>query len=93
MKEYISNSPAETENIAAELAKEKELVFVCGHYEGIDQRFIDECVDEEISLGDFVLTGGEIAAMAVKITRTAIKAISVISRRSIFFFNKKASFV
>lgn len=34
-------------------------------YEGIDQRFIDECVDEEISLGDFVLTGGEIAAMAV----------------------------
>ena len=38
---------------------------VCGHYEGIDQRFIDECVDEEISLGDFVLTGGEIAAMAV----------------------------
>lgn len=41
------------------------LVLVCGHYEGIDQRFIDECVDEEISLGDFVLTGGEIAAMAV----------------------------
>lgn len=41
------------------------LILVCGHYEGIDQRFIDECVDEEISLGDFVLTGGEIAAMAV----------------------------
>ena len=41
------------------------LVLVCGHYEGIDERFIDECVDEEISLGDFVLTGGEIAAMAV----------------------------
>lgn len=41
------------------------LVLVCGHYEGIDQRFIEECVDEEISLGDFVLTGGEIAAMAV----------------------------
>lgn len=41
------------------------LIFVCGHYEGIDQRFIDECVDEEISLGDFVLTGGEIAALAV----------------------------
>ena len=38
---------------------------VCGHYEGIDQRFIDGYVDEEISLGDFVLTGGEIAAMAV----------------------------
>ena len=41
------------------------LVLVCGHYEGIDERFIEECVDEEISLGDFVLTGGEIAAMAV----------------------------
>ena len=42
-----------------------QLVLVCGHYEGIDERFIEECVDEEISLGDFVLTGGEIAAMAV----------------------------
>ena len=41
------------------------LVLVCGHYEGIDERFIEECVDEELSLGDFVLTGGEIAAMAV----------------------------
>ena len=41
------------------------LVLVCGHYEGIDERFIEDCVDEEISLGDFVLTGGEIAAMAV----------------------------
>ena len=41
------------------------LVLVCGHYEGIDERFIEECVNEEISLGDFVLTGGEIAAIAV----------------------------
>ena len=41
------------------------LILVCGHYEGIDQRFIDAYVDEELSLGDFVLTGGEIAAMAV----------------------------
>ena len=41
------------------------LILVCGHYEGIDERFIEECVDEEISLGDFVLTGGELAAMAV----------------------------
>lgn len=41
------------------------LVLVCGHYEGVDERFIEACVDEEISLGDFVLTGGEIAAMAV----------------------------
>ena len=43
----------------------ENLILVCGHYEGIDQRFIDECVDEEISMGDFVLTGGEIPAMAV----------------------------
>lgn len=50
---------------AIRLSDMENLVLVCGHYEGIDQRFIDECVDEEISLGDFVLTGGEIAAMAV----------------------------
>ena len=50
---------------AIRLSKLDNLILVCGHYEGIDQRFIDECVDEEISLGDFVLTGGEIAAMAV----------------------------
>jgi tRNA (guanine37-N1)-methyltransferase len=43
----------------------KSLILVCGHYEGVDERFIEECVDEEISLGDFVLTGGEIPAMAV----------------------------
>lgn len=40
-------------------------ILVCGHYEGVDQRFIDECVDEEISIGDFVLTGGELGAMIV----------------------------
>ena len=54
-----------TQKDAIRLSKMENLVLVCGHYEGIDQRFIDECVDEEISLGDFVLTGGEIAAMAV----------------------------
>ncbi len=43
----------------------QRLILVCGHYEGIDERFIEECVDEEISLGDFVMTGGEIPAMAV----------------------------
>ena len=53
------------EETAKRLASYDSLALVCGHYEGIDQRFIDECVDEEISLGDFVLTGGEIAAMAV----------------------------
>ena len=41
------------------------IILVCGHYEGIDQRFIEECVDEEISIGDYVLTGGELPAMVV----------------------------
>ena len=43
----------------------EHLILVCGHYEGIDERFIEACVDEELSIGDFVLTGGEIPAMAV----------------------------
>ena len=50
---------------ARELLARERFILVCGHYEGIDQRFIDTCVDEEISIGDFVLTGGEIPAMAV----------------------------
>ncbi|NLY21560.1 MAG: tRNA (guanosine(37)-N1)-methyltransferase TrmD [Tissierellia bacterium] len=48
-----------------ELSKEKELVLLCGHYEGIDQRIIDNYVDEEISIGDFILTGGELPAMVL----------------------------
>ena len=47
------------------LSKEKHLILLCGHYEGIDQRVIDEVVDEEISIGDYVLTGGEIPAMVL----------------------------
>ena len=54
-----------TQETAKRLRAYDQLILVCGHYEGIDERFIEECVDEEISLGDFVLTGGEIAAMAV----------------------------
>lgn len=50
---------------AIELSKLKHIVLLCGHYEGIDQRVLDEIVDAEISLGDFVMTGGEIPAMAV----------------------------
>ena len=50
---------------ARELLAKEHFILVCGHYEGIDQRFLDECVDEEISMGDFVLTGGEIPAMAI----------------------------
>ena len=55
-----------TQETARRLQRDYDhLVLVCGHYEGVDERFIEQCVDEEISLGDFVLTGGEIAAMAV----------------------------
>ena len=48
-----------------ELSKQDHLILLCGHYEGIDQRIIDEIVDEEISIGDYVLTGGEIPAMVL----------------------------
>lgn len=50
---------------AVELSKLPRLVLLCGHYEGIDERVIEEIVDEEISIGDFVLTGGELPALAV----------------------------
>ena len=54
-----------TAQTAKRLSDYEELIVLCGHYEGIDQRVLDTFVDEEISLGDFILTGGEIAAMAV----------------------------
>jgi len=50
---------------ARELSKLNQVAIICGHYEGVDQRFIDKYVDEEISIGDFVLTGGEIPAMII----------------------------
>ena len=51
--------------IARELAQYDNLIFLCGHYEGIDQRVLDEIVDEEISIGDYVVTGGELPACIV----------------------------
>jgi len=54
-----------THQKAVSLSNYKALTLVCGHYEGIDQRFIDAYVDEEISIGDYILTGGELAAMVV----------------------------
>lgn len=53
------------QNMAMELAKEENLIFLCGHYEGIDQRVLDLIVTDEVSLGDFVLTGGELPAMVM----------------------------
>lgn len=53
------------QEIAAELANEEHLILVCGRYEGVDERFRAGYVDDEISIGDFILTGGELAAMVV----------------------------
>ena len=53
------------QKMAKELANEKHLILLCGHYEGIDQRVLDKVVDEEISIGDYVLTGGELPAMVL----------------------------
>ena len=53
------------QKICKEVSSFKHLIFVCGHYEGIDERIIELCIDREISIGDFVLTGGEIPAMAM----------------------------
>ncbi|AGT45036.1 tRNA (guanosine(37)-N1)-methyltransferase TrmD [Treponema pedis] len=50
---------------AEELSREDELVFICGRYEGIDQRIIDEYVDDEISVGDYVMSSGELAALVI----------------------------
>lgn len=54
-----------TQDRIKELGKLNNIAVVCGHYEGIDQRFIDEFVDEEISIGDYVLTGGELPALII----------------------------
>ena len=51
--------------LVKKLAKEKHLVFICGHYEGVDERVREQLVDEEISVGDYVLTGGELPAMVL----------------------------
>ena len=54
-----------TQKLAYELSQEEELVFICGRYEGIDQRVIDSYVDDEISIGDYVLSSGELAATVI----------------------------
>ena len=53
------------QKMAEEFAKEEELVFLCGHYEGIDERVLEEIVTDAVSVGDYVMTGGELPAMAV----------------------------
>ncbi|MBQ4181553.1 MAG: tRNA (guanosine(37)-N1)-methyltransferase TrmD [Firmicutes bacterium] len=63
---YMSpRGPVLDQKIAEDLAKEEELFFLCGHYEGVDQRIIDRWNMEELSIGDYILTGGELACMVV----------------------------
>lgn len=54
-----------TQEIAKRLSREKHIIILCGHYEGVDERVLEEIVDEEISIGDYVLTGGELPAMVL----------------------------
>lgn len=54
-----------TQAMAQEFSQEEELIFLCGHYEGVDERIIEEIVTDEISIGDFVLTGGELPALVM----------------------------
>jgi tRNA (guanine37-N1)-methyltransferase len=53
------------QELVRELAGLEKLILVCGHYEGVDERFIEACVDQEVSIGDFVLTGGELPALVL----------------------------
>lgn len=54
-----------SQSMAEEFAKEEELIFLCGHYEGIDERVLEEIVTDYVSIGDYVLTGGELPAMVM----------------------------
>ncbi len=54
-----------SQEMANELSKEKHLILVCGHYEGLDERAVELCIDDEVSIGDYVLTGGELGAMVI----------------------------
>ena len=70
------------QNKVQELSSEDHLILLCGHYEGIDQRVLDEIVDEEISIGDYVLTGGELPAM-VLVDAVSRYVDGVISKESV----------
>ena len=73
-----------TQRVAERLAKQKRIVMICGRYEGIDDRVIEHLADEEISIGDYVLTGGELPAMVV---------LDAVSRHIPGFIGKAASIV
>ena len=64
-----------TQEKAQELSKEEELIFLCGHYEGIDERVLEEVVTDYLSIGDYVLTGGELPAMVMQMDFWNIRSI------------------
>ena len=72
-----------TQSLARELSGLQKLIIVCGHYEGVDERFIDLCVDREISIGDYVLTGGELPALVLADTVTRLVPGVVGNERSL----------
>jgi tRNA (guanine37-N1)-methyltransferase len=72
-----------TQTLARELSKESEIILLCGHYEGLDERVIEEIVTDEISIGDYVLTGGEPAALVL---------MDAVSRLIPGVINKEASY-
>ena len=78
------------QEVVKNLSKEQHLVLLCGHYEGIDQRVLDEIVDEEISIGDYILTGGELPAMVLidSVSRYVEGVISKESTSEESFSNK-----
>lgn len=81
------------QEIAEELSKEESLIFLCGHYEGIDERVLDEIVTDHLSIGDYVLTGGELPAMVMidTIARlvpgclTTVNLLSMTLSRTVFW--------
>jgi len=75
------------------LSKEEHLILLCGHYEGIDQRVLDEIVDEEVSIGNYVLTGGELPSMVLidSISRNIDGVISEDATTEESFSNKRTS--
>ena len=78
------------QNKVKELSTEEHLILLCGHYEGIDQRVLDEIVDEEISIGDYVLTGGELPAMVLidSVSRYVTGVLNEDSTKEESFSNK-----
>ena len=65
LNQFITFSKVFDQKMAEEFAQEENLIFLCGHYEGIDERVIEEIVTDQVSIGDYVLTGGELPAMVM----------------------------